>query len=77
MDRCMNETIAFLNLFDIVATTATGIAAPVIGADDIRDGDTGADLQSRNCHQRRSGQLLSVCVIECFAPPIAEDFDLC
>jgi hypothetical protein len=45
MDRCMNETIAFLNLFDIVATTATGIAAPVIGADDIVDGDTGADSQ--------------------------------
>lgn len=37
MDRCMNETIAFLNLFDIVATTATGIAAPLIGADDIPD----------------------------------------
>ena len=41
MDRCMNETITFLNLFDIVATTATGIAAPVIGADDIVDDDTG------------------------------------
>ena len=38
MDRCMNETITFLNLFDIEATTATGIAAPVIGADDIADG---------------------------------------
>jgi hypothetical protein len=38
MDRCMNETITFLNLFDIVATTATGFAAPVIGADDIADG---------------------------------------
>jgi hypothetical protein len=40
MDRSMNAESTFLNLFDIVATTAMGIAAPIIGADDIDDSGT-------------------------------------
>jgi hypothetical protein len=43
MDRSVNESIVFLTLFDIVASTATGIAAPVIGADDIVDGTAPID----------------------------------
>ena len=34
MDRGKGDANAFLNLFDIVGTTASGIAAPVIGDDD-------------------------------------------
>ena len=37
MDRSMNKTSTLLNLFDIVASTATGIAARVTGADRVSD----------------------------------------
>ena len=40
MERDRYEKSTCLNLFDIVATTANGIAAPVIGADDMVDGET-------------------------------------